>query len=118
MPETADRVGARLMGRPDYPSKPRPLTGKPGDTVADSVVAMTARSYGCIVVVADREKVIGIVTERDIMNKVVGKGADPNSITLAGIMTAEPRLARETDGIIDWLRIMSNERFRRLPVVD
>jgi signal-transduction protein with cAMP-binding, CBS, and nucleotidyltransferase domain len=33
-------------------------------------------------------------------------------------MTSNPRLARETDDLIDWLRIMSNERFRRLPVVD
>jgi CBS-domain-containing membrane protein len=33
-------------------------------------------------------------------------------------MTPNPRLARETDDLIDWLRIMSNERFRRLPVVD
>jgi CBS-domain-containing membrane protein len=34
------------------------------------------------------------------------------------IMTPNPRVARETDDLIDWLRIMSNERFRRLPVVD
>ena len=34
------------------------------------------------------------------------------------IMTPNPRLAQETDDLIDWLRIMSNERFRRLPVVD
>jgi len=33
-------------------------------------------------------------------------------------MTDNPRLARETDDLVDWLRIMSNERFRRLPVVD
>jgi CBS domain-containing protein len=33
-------------------------------------------------------------------------------------MTAVPRFAREDDDLLDWLRIMSNERFRRLPVVD
>mgnify|MGYP001797471009 CR=1 FL=1 len=33
-------------------------------------------------------------------------------------MTSNPRLANETDDMVDWLRIMSNERFRRLPVVD
>jgi len=33
-------------------------------------------------------------------------------------MTDKPRIARETDDMINWLRIMSNERFRRLPVVD
>jgi CBS-domain-containing membrane protein len=33
-------------------------------------------------------------------------------------MTRDPRVALETDDVVDWLRIMSNERFRRLPVVD
>ena len=33
-------------------------------------------------------------------------------------MTKDVKVARESDDIIDWLRIMSNERFRRLPVVD
>ena len=33
-------------------------------------------------------------------------------------MTENPRVANENDNIIDWLRIMSNDRFRRLPVVD
>ena len=37
---------------------------------------------------------------------------------LEKIMTENPRVANENDNIIDWLRIMSNDRFRRLPVVD
>ncbi len=52
------------------------------------------------------------------MNKLVAKELDPRGTVLSDIMTANPRLARETDDLTDWLRIMSNERFRRLPVVD
>ena len=33
-------------------------------------------------------------------------------------MTSNPRVANENDDVLDWLRIMSNDRFRRLPVVD
>ena len=33
-------------------------------------------------------------------------------------MTENPRVANENDDVLDWLRIMSNDRFRRLPVVD
>jgi len=62
--------------------------------------------------------VLGVVTERDILRKVVARKADATSLTLEDIMTRDPRVARETDEVIDWLRIMSNERFRRLPVVD
>jgi CBS-domain-containing membrane protein len=52
------------------------------------------------------------------MNKVVGKELNTHKTLVKDIMTPNPRVANETDDLIDWLRIMSNERFRRLPVVD
>jgi signal-transduction protein with cAMP-binding, CBS, and nucleotidyltransferase domain len=52
------------------------------------------------------------------MNKVVCKELNPHKTPVNDIMTQNPRVANETDDLIDWLRIMSNERFRRLPVVD
>lgn len=118
MAKTSDRPGARLMDRAEYASKPKPLTRGPDTTVAEAVAAMSDRNYGSVVVVDEDDRVIGIVTERDVMNKLVGKGLDPNTTKLSDIMTRDPRLARETDQMLDWLRIMSNERFRRLPVVD
>ncbi|WP_322894640.1 MULTISPECIES: cyclic nucleotide-binding/CBS domain-containing protein [unclassified Yoonia] len=112
------RPGSRLMDRSEYPGKPKPLTSGPDATVAEAVAKMSDKNYGCVVITDAAEKVIGIVTERDIMNKLVAKGMDPNTTKLSDIMTADPRLAKETDDMLDWLRIMSNERFRRLPVVD
>ena len=52
------------------------------------------------------------------MNKVVANELDVHATVLSDIMTENPRVAREIDDLIDWLRIMSNERFRRLPVID
>lgn len=118
MPEKATRAGARLMDQPEYKTKAKPLTGRPDDTVSEAVKAMYAKNYGSIVVTEADERMIGIVTERDIMNKVVGRNLDPDKTTLREIMTTEIRMAREEDQLLDWLRIMSNERFRRLPVVD
>ena len=69
-------------------------------------------------VIDDHKKVVGVVTERDVMNKLVAKELDARKTVLSDIMTSNPRLAHETDDLIDWLRIISNERFRRLPVVD
>ena len=79
---------------------------------------MSEKNYGCIIITDDDNKVAGIVTERDVMNKLVGRGGDPTTVKLGEIMTNEPRLANETDEVLDWMRIMSNDRFRRLPVVD
>ncbi|MFU8865979.1 MAG: cyclic nucleotide-binding/CBS domain-containing protein [Rhodobacterales bacterium] len=112
------RPGTRLMDRSEYPHKPRPLTSPPDRIVADAVAEMSEKNYGCVVITDPDDVVIGIVTERDIMIKLVGKGKDPNSTKLSDIMTKNPRVAREDDSMLDWMRMMSNERFRRLPVVD
>jgi CBS domain-containing protein len=112
------RGGTRLMDRSDYREKPKPLTRPPEATVAEAVAAMSDKNYGCVIVTDPEEKVIGVVTERDIMNKLVARGLDAKTTKLSDIMTENPRLAREDDDMIEWLRIMSNERFRRLPVVD
>jgi CBS domain-containing protein len=118
MPQTAQRTGYRLMDRPEYKMKQQPLTCAPDTTVFDAVTRMADKNYGSVVVIDAGQKVIGIVTERDVMNKIVAKQRDPLTTKLSEIMTENPRLARETDDMLDWLRIMSNERFRRLPVVD
>ena len=117
-PETAVRPGNRLMDRPEYGLKQRPLTCSLDATVFDAVSKMAEKNYGAVIVIDDQSKVVGIVTERDVMNKVVAKELDARTTVVEQVMTANPRLARETDDLIDWLRIMSNERFRRLPVVD
>lgn len=106
------------MDRPEYAAKQNPLVCPPETMVSDAVAAMSDKNYGSVIVVDPNEKVIGVVTERDVMNKLVGKGLDAKKTPLSAIMTENPRLARETDDMLDWLRIMSNERFRRLPVVD
>lgn len=118
MPDKAERPGNRLMDRPEYKSKQQPLICLPDTNVFDAVVKMTERRFGAVIVVDKDDKVLGVVTERDVMNKLVGKELDPRKTLVTDLMTANPRVARETDDMIDWLRIMSNERFRRLPVVD
>ncbi len=108
----------RIKDRPEFASKPKPLTATADATVADAVAKMAARNFGSIVVVDGDGKLIGLVTERDLMTRVINQGRDPKTTTLDEIMTRELRVAREDDDVLDWLRIMSNERFRRLPVVD
>ncbi|MEM6460347.1 MAG: CBS domain-containing protein [Pseudomonadota bacterium] len=113
-----NRPGNRIMDRPEYQSKPKPLTFLPDETVAVAVKEMSERDYGSVVIIDDDRRVIGLVTERDIMKRIVNVERDAKSTKLSEIMTADPRVARETDDLLEWLRIMSNERFRRLPIVD
>lgn len=114
----SDRVSMRLKDRAEYRSKPKPLTSSSERTVSEAVSDMCQKGYGSVIVVDDADKPIGIVTERDLMRKIVDEKRDPRQVKLEDIMTTDLRLAREDDDVVEWLRIMSNERFRRLPVVD
>jgi CBS domain-containing protein len=108
----------RISDRPEYKSKPTPLTFGRDATVAEAVAAMSERNYGAVIVTDADGKVKGVVTERDVMRKIVNAKRDAQQTKLSDIMTSEVRTARADDDVLDWLRIMSNERFRRLPIVD
>ena len=79
---------------------------------------MANKNYGSVVIVNKNNKVIGICTERDILKKLVNKNLSPTRTKIEDIMTPNPRVGYEDDDVLDWLRTMSNDRFRRLPVVD
>jgi CBS domain-containing protein len=113
-----DRPVMRIRDRAEFRSKPKPLTMRPDATVAEAVAAMALKNYGSVIVTDDDDRVQGVVTERDVMKRIVNDGRDAKATPLSEIMTAEPRVASADDDVLDWLRIMSNERFRRLPVVD
>lgn len=108
----------KIRDRAEYATKPDPLTCGPDESVLDASKMMSSKNYGAIVVTDADDKILGLVTERDIMRRVVAEARDPGSTSVSAIMTSEIRVAREDDNLIDWLRIMSNERFRRLPIVD
>ena len=110
--------GYKLKDRPEYKTKPRPITFEKEQKVSEAVRIMTEKNYGSVVIVNEESRVIGICTERDIMKKLVDKNLDASSTKLEEIMTPNPRVGNENDEVLDWLRTMSNDRFRRLPVVD
>ena len=112
------RKGGRLIDRPEYKSKPKPVTFLGKDKVSQAIAVMADKNYGSVVIVDSKDKVVGIVTERDIVKKLVNNNMSPKTTKLEDIMTLNPRVANENDDVVDWLRIMSNDRFRRLPVVD
>ncbi len=67
------------MDRPEYRSKQQPLTCSPDTSVFDAVTKMAAKNYGAVIVVDAQQKVIGVFTERDLVNKLVAKELDPRA---------------------------------------
>ncbi|MCM8556571.1 CBS domain-containing protein [Sphingomicrobium sediminis] len=108
----------RIIDRAEYKTKPAPMTGSADMMVADAAKRMSEKNYGSIIIVDDAHRVTGMLTERDLMRRVIAEGRDPGSTKVSEVMTSEVRTANADDELVDWLRIMSNERFRRLPIVD
>ena len=107
-----------IKDRQEFASKPKPMTASKEMSVFDAVKRMSSKNFGSIIIVDENERLLGMFTERDLLKRVVAEGKDPHSVKLCDVMTTELRVAREDDSILEWLRIMSNERFRRLPVID
>ena len=108
----------QIKDRPEFTRKASVMTFTPDQTVMTAVQAMSEMNYGAAVVISPDRKPLGIVTERDFMRRLLSKGLDPKTTPLSAIMTSDLRLARGDDNLLDWLRQMSNDRFRHLPVVD
>ncbi len=108
----------RIGDRKEFSQKADPLTCSPETTVFEAVQPMAANNYGSIIVTDRERKVLGMMTERDIFRRLIAKELDPKTTKVKEIMTTPVRKARVDDNLVDWLRMMSNERFRRLPVVD
>jgi CBS domain-containing protein len=108
----------KIKDRIEFKSKAPVMTFAPDDMVIKAVKAMSEKNYGASVIVDGNNKPIGIVTERDFMRRLLAKGLDANATPISEIMTSDLKLASEEDQVVEWLRVMSNERFRHLPVVD
>lgn len=108
----------KIKDKPDFKTKPKPVTFAAQDSVRSALNVMCERNIGSIVVVNPDHTIAGIVTERDMMIRAYGKNLDPDKTKLSEIMSTNIRAANEDDELVDWMKTMSDERFRHLPVVD
>ena len=88
-----------------------------GQTVRDAVALMHDTEYGAITV-TDGGKLVGIVTERDLVVNVMGELDNPLDTPIAKVMTRDPVTLRETDAIIHAAHNMQVGGYRHIPIVD
>ena len=86
-------------------------------TVWEAACLMTGANCGSVLIVEPPGKLLGIVTERDLMTRVLAKAVDPSKTTLAGVMTPNPRCIGPNTKVEDAVLIMLERGFRHLPVV-
>ena len=85
---------------------------KKSASLQKAMLAIEKNTNGIVFIVDNSKKVIGIVTERDLMRKLLNNGMNPKTTKLKEIMTSPVKVADKDDELVGWLRQMSNERFR------
>ena len=87
------------------------------DKVAQAVALMRSEPHDCVLVLRE-EKLVGIFTSRDFLNRVVAEKRDPTAVTLGEVMTREPRTLQAHDQVVFAINWMAIEGFRNVPIVD
>jgi signal-transduction protein with cAMP-binding, CBS, and nucleotidyltransferase domain len=112
MQATADKRVGMLLGGQD-----RVLTVEEQTTVAEAAQAMQRHQVGCLVAVDSENKIVGILTERDIINEVVARSVDPDKVPICEIMTTEVVCCDTHTTVTKAQEIMARHSIRHLPIV-
>ena len=86
-------------------------------TVLEAARYMMEHNVGAVPVLRSGD-LVGILSERDIMNRVVAVGRTPGTTAVTEVMTANPRAVAIDETIDECLFIMREFGFRHLPIVD
>ena len=86
-------------------------------TVLEAARFMMEHNIGAVPVLRNGE-LVGILSERDIMNRVVAVGRTPGTTAVSEVMTANPRAVSADESIEECLFIMREFGFRHLPIVE
>jgi len=86
-------------------------------TVLEAARFMMEHNVGALPVLRDGE-LVGIFSERDIMNRVVAVGRTPGHTAVSEVMTANPRAVSADESVEECLFIIQEFGFRHLPIVD
>lgn len=87
------------------------------DSVRDAANVMARQDTGVVPVVSGR-KVVGIITDRDIVIRLIAEGKDCSSAKVADAMTKDVKTIRDDVSIDEALNVMSRSQVRRVAVVN
>ncbi|MGH9371035.1 MAG: CBS domain-containing protein [Vicinamibacterales bacterium] len=97
-----------------------PVCCEPGDSVSRAATIMKQEDVGSVPVVDSQSsrRLVGIVTDRDLVVKVVAGNRGIDQTTVKDAMTSNPGSCREEDDINSAMDLMAERQVRRVPIVD
>lgn len=93
------------------------LSLAPSASAHEAACVMTRANCGSVLIVDHASQLLGIVTERDLMTRVLAKAADPTATLVSQIMTPNPQCVTPETRVADAVLIMIEGGFRHLPVM-
>jgi len=91
---------------------------RPEQSLADVAGELTRQHIGAAPVLDPTGVLVGILSERDIVGALARLGAAALDLPARAVMTAHPRTATQATTVAEAMRMMTEGRFRHLPVVD
>jgi CBS domain-containing protein len=99
--------------------KGRDVVSLPADAnVSDATVLLAAKRIGAVVVRDELGRVAGILSERDVVKAVATESVRALARPVAAFMTRAVATCRETDSVEELMAMMTEGRFRHVPVLD
>jgi len=92
------------------------ITVPPGESAANVVRLMRERRQGSVLIV-DGGRLVGIFTERDIVNRLTGQKRDLARLPIAEVMTRDPKALRDDDTLAFAMHRMAVGNYRHVPVL-
>ena len=88
------------------------------DTVLDAAKRLAELDVGAMPICGEDDRLKGMLTDRDIVVKVLAQGKDPGSVTAGELGEGKPVTIGADDSIDEALSVMKEHKVRRLPVID
>ncbi len=88
------------------------------DSVADAAKKLAELNVGAMPICGEDNRLKGMLTDRDIVVKVLAEGKDPSQVKAGELGEGKPVTIGADDSVDEVLRTMSEHQVRRLPVID
>ena len=88
------------------------------DTISDAAKRLADLDVGAMPICGEDDRLKGMLTDRDIVVKVLAQGKDPDSTTAGDLAQGKPVTIGADDSVDEALHTMAEHRVRRLPVID
>jgi len=94
------------------------VTVSASDSIAEALLRMSDERVGALVVRSESGRLIGVLTERDVIMGVNTFGAALLNMAVDNVMALDVPTASPSDSIIETMKVMTEQRVRHLPVIE